>query len=214
MYLSRIALDVQKRNTMIALTNPQKIHGAIESSFPGERSRRLWRLDKLGGKLYLLLLSEQTPDFTKIIAQFGTGEKAETREMTSLLSRVKNGSIWRFRLTANPTVSLSSKNGARARSTVHAHITTEYQKHWLIARAEKHGFVLPDQAFDVTEVRWLRFKKESKGRPVTLLSVTYEGILQVTDENALCQLLCEGIGKGKAYGLGMMTIMPVVMPYD
>ena len=42
---------------------------------------------------------------------------------------------------------------------------------------------------------------------VSLLSVTYEGVLQITDEEKFCQLLTGGIGRGKAYGLGLMTVM-------
>ena len=51
MYLSRAELDPTRRSTMIALTSPQKFHGAVENSFSGERRRRLWRLDSLNGKL-------------------------------------------------------------------------------------------------------------------------------------------------------------------
>ena len=58
MYLTRVALDPRRRTTMIALSNPQQFHGAIERSYPGERRRRLWRLDTLRGNLYLLVLSE------------------------------------------------------------------------------------------------------------------------------------------------------------
>ena len=71
MYLSRVELDEARRSTMRALAAPQKLHGAVESAFPGERRRRLWRLDRLGGKLYLLLLSEGLPDLTGIAEQFG-----------------------------------------------------------------------------------------------------------------------------------------------
>ena len=38
MYLSRIKLDTKKRETMIALSNPQKIHGAIESALGIEQA--------------------------------------------------------------------------------------------------------------------------------------------------------------------------------
>ena len=61
MYLSRVELDPTRRSTMAALAAPQKLHGAVESSFTGERRRRLWRLDRLGEQLYLLLLSEDVP---------------------------------------------------------------------------------------------------------------------------------------------------------
>ena len=63
MYFSRIELDMRKRSTMKAISSPSLFHGAIESSFIGERNRRLWRIDKLGGHTYLLVLSEDKPDF-------------------------------------------------------------------------------------------------------------------------------------------------------
>ena len=42
---------------------------------------------------------------------------------------------------------------------------------------------------------------------MTLLAVTYEGVLQVTDPEAFRNLLCQGMGRGKAYGLGLLTVM-------
>ena len=68
MYLSRAELDPPRRETMVALISPQKFHGAVENAFPGARRRRLWRLDQLGEKLSLLLLSEERPDLTALCA--------------------------------------------------------------------------------------------------------------------------------------------------
>ena len=76
MYLSRVELDLTRRSTMEALAAPQKLHGAVESVFAGERRRRLWRLDRLGERLYLLLLSEDAPDLSGVVEQFGTGAAA------------------------------------------------------------------------------------------------------------------------------------------
>ena len=84
MYLSRAELDPTRRSTMIALTSPQKFHGAVENSFSGERRRRLWRLDRLNGKLYLLLLSEDAPELSGVVEQFGTGAAAETSRSSGL----------------------------------------------------------------------------------------------------------------------------------
>lgn len=211
MYLSRVELDATRRSTMLALTAPQRLHGAVEASFPGERRRRLWRLDRLGGKLYLLVLSEDRPDLGGVAAQFGRVENAaqpETKDYTPLLQRVKPGSIWRFRLAANPTKSCKNGVSSFERGTVKAHSTPEYQKQWLLERAAKNGFLLQEDAFDVTVSRWLHFEKGTDfRRPVSLLSVTYEGVLQVTDTQLFCRLLTQGIGRGKAYGLGMMTVM-------
>ena len=210
MYLSRVELDESRRATMRALSAPQKIHGAVESAFPGERCRRLWRLDRLGGKLYLLLLSTKRPDLTIIAEQFGplSGRgAAETRDYEPLLQRIVPGGVWQFRLTANPTKSCAAQSGSSSRGKVLAHCTVEYQKQWLLERAEKHGFSLAPEAFEVVDSRWLHFVKGGKGASVSLLSVTYEGVLQVTDTALFCDLLADGIGRGKAYGLGLMTVM-------
>ena len=69
MYLSRVELDPTRRSTMAALSAPQKLHGAVESAFAGERRRRLWRLDRLGERLYLLLLSEDAPELSGVVAE-------------------------------------------------------------------------------------------------------------------------------------------------
>ena len=140
MYLSRVELDPTRRSTMAALSAPQKLHGAVESAFAGERRRRLWRLDRLGERLYLLLLSEDAPELSGVVEQFGTGAAAETRSYDPLLQRVEPGSCWQFRLTANPTKSCKDPQNPAARGTVAAHCTTQYQKQWLLERAAKHGF--------------------------------------------------------------------------
>ena len=90
------------------------------------------------------------------------------------------------------------------RGKVTAHITPEFQKKWLLDRAEKHGFLI--KRVDVTGRKWLQFRKHGLGRPVTLLSVTYEGVLEVTDPVLFRETLTAGIGRGKAYGQGLLTV--------
>lgn len=206
MYLSRVELDPTRRSTMAALSAPQKLHGAVESAFAGERRRRLWRLDRLGERLYLLLLSEDAPELSGVVEQFGTGAAAETRSYDPLLQRVEPGSCWQFRLTANPTKCCKDPKAPAERGTVAAHCSTKYQKQWLLDRAAKHGFALREEEFTVTRVQWQHFAKHGI-RPVTLLAVTYEGVLRVTDPEQFRALLCQGMGRGKAYGLGLMTVM-------
>ena len=210
MLLSRIKLDPLRRETMKALAAPNLLHGAVERSFIGPRERRLWRVDTLAGKMYLLLLSRESPDMTALFRQFGPeGEEPawETKDYTPLLDRIREGSRWHFRLVANPTVSKAGESGTNARGKVHGHVTPEYQKKWLSDRAESHGFSLDEDSFQVIHSEWLRFRKGSDGgRPVTLLSVTYEGSLTVADPELFRRTLVNGLGRGKAYGIGMLTV--------
>lgn len=206
MYLSRAELDPTRRSTMTALVSPQKFHGAVESAFSGERRRRLWRLDTLGGKLYLLLLSEDVPDLNGLCEQFGTGAPAETRPYDPLLERITPGSCWQFRLTANPTHTRKNPVNPQERGELKPYYTEAEQEKWLLEQAEKHGFAVQAGMFQVTRKQTYHFRKNGT-RPVTLLAVTYEGTLQVTDPEKFRELLCNGVGRGKAYGLGLMTIL-------
>ena len=95
MFLSRAELDPTRRSTMIALTSPQKFHGAVENSFSGERRRRLWRLDSLNGKLYLLLLAN-------MLLFFHADARAEALLTALFLTPLFLAGRWRMglRLTA------------------------------------------------------------------------------------------------------------------
>ncbi|MFD5550034.1 type I-E CRISPR-associated protein Cas6/Cse3/CasE, partial [Streptomyces goshikiensis] len=68
------------------------------------------------------------------------------------------------------------------------------------------------------EEQKLRVRKEPRRRPekteaptgqanrVPLVTVTFDGCLEVTDPAALRRTLTLGLGKAKAYGCGLMTL--------
>ena len=205
MYLSRVELDPRNRETLRALAVPRRLHGAVEAAFAGPRTRRLWRLDRRGDRLWLLVLSEETPDLAGVVAQFGPPDgAAETRDYAPLLARVADGSVWRFRLAANPVKSVKVAGG---RGAVRNHVTVEQQERWLAERAPKHGFALEPDGFRVVDSRWISFDKATDGSPVRIHAVTFEGLLRVTDAGLFREALVHGIGRGKAYGLGLLTLM-------
>ena len=45
---------------------------------------------------------------------------------------------------------------------------------------------------------------------VKLNKVVYEGKLKIKDREKFIKVLKEGIGREKAYGFGMMTVIPVM----
>ncbi|MBQ3345929.1 MAG: type I-E CRISPR-associated protein Cas6/Cse3/CasE [Synergistaceae bacterium] len=209
MYLSRIQLSLTERSTMKALADLKYFHEALDNCFPGERPGNMWRIDKLKENLYILVLSEEKADLSPFCRLFSPSENSwETKDYDPLLGRLRNGSIWRFRLSANPTYYAKAKDPITVRGKVRAHKTTEHQREWLIKQSQKNGFQLAADGFEITENKWLRFHK-SGGNVVTILSVTYEGLLMVTDVELFRKALTNGIGRGKAYGMGLLTIMSV-----
>jgi CRISPR system Cascade subunit CasE len=53
------------------------------------------------------------------------------------------------------------------------------------------------------------FAKRDHKRPVTLVTATFDGHLEVTDPDRLRRTLTAGLGRAKAYGCGLMTLGPV-----
>ncbi len=187
---------------MKALVSPSIFHGAVEDSFEGVRARRLWRIDDLMGKKYILILSATRPDLRDFTRQFGYEGEYESKDYAPLLDRISDGQKWQFRLTANPVIS-------KSHGKVMAHVTPEYQKKWLANRAERNGFILKEEEFQTVQSKWYDFRKKNgtENMRVRLLSVTFEGTLIVIDADQFKETLCNGIGKEKAYGQGLMTII-------
>lgn len=212
MFLSRIALNVNKRETMQVLASPQMLHGAVEQIHDGERQRNLWRIDRLSDTSYLLVLSPQRPDMQRIADQYGfpdSDQPFETKDYDKLLARLQSGQTWQFRLRANPVRSSSQeKTDSSRRGKVFAHVTQDQQKQWLQSRAPACGFALHDSQFDVVHTEWLKFKKGRQGNhEVTIRTATFEGVLEITDVDRFREILQSGIGRAKAYGCGLLTIM-------
>lgn len=211
MYMSRIALDPFRRETMQALARPRLFHGAVEKAFEGDQDRRLWRIDHLNNQCYLLLVSPQKPDLQHVKQQFGFAQSPElweTRDYTPLLNRLREGQEWQFRLCANP---VKSTTVPKERGKVSALITVGQQREWLLRQAEAHGFTTQEGGFDVVHTDWIRFQK-ANGHTVTLRTAVFEGRLVVKDAQALSDALIMGIGRAKAYGCGMMTLAGMTSP--
>lgn len=199
MYLSRIELNPRKPGAL----SVQRLHGAIESGVDGERQRKLWRIDTLRNKHYLLLLSIEKPELQSIAEQFGfSGSEGESKDYNTFLSRLENGQQWRFRLTANPVRCVQGK--------LYAHVTVIQQKQWLLDRATDKGFRLVADDFELVGREWIKFNKGAKpkeGRQVTISTASFEGLLTVSDVELLRSALVQGVGRAKAYGCGLLTLV-------
>lgn len=199
MYLSKIELNTRKTKALLALRNPNLIHGALREHYPEHRV--LWRIDEVGQKKNLLLQSEAPLSFEPLIKQFGN-EKVGTAQvdLTSLIKLLQKDSHWRFRIKGNPVrMTLNKKTGKK--SYCHYMNDTNRLK-WLEERSEKNGFKLDSVKIDAIEN--IRFQRQ--GKTVSLASVTYNGTLTVTDPELFLKTFRTGLGHGKAYGLGMLSL--------
>ncbi|MDX1755920.1 MAG: type I-E CRISPR-associated protein Cas6/Cse3/CasE [Marinobacter sp.] len=126
-----------------------------------------------------------------------------------------------FRLRANPTVSRKTETGRSVRHDVlmDARIQCRQQGvdipeaiqermeeaaiRWLDRRSEKAGFTL-ESAPQVTAYR--QHVNRRKGADIRFSSIDYEGVLTVMDPDLFNKTLCQGLGKSKAFGCGLMMV--------
>lgn len=161
----------------------------------------------------------------------------QSRPYGPLLDRLTTGDRWAFRLTANPVHHARRKDDEPTKRT--AHLTPAHQMGWLLKRQEACGFrvlekpdgerLLPGGTtytkqphhgdryeLTVRDKRALAFDKSrgggtsgSRRAPVSLVTVTFDGRIEVTDPQLLRKSLTHGIGKAKAYGCGLLTLAPL-----
>lgn len=220
MYLTRMHLNPNRRQTKRFLLNPQAMHAAVESSFPPGLAgkRNLWRLDSGPQQTNLLILSERIPSLEHIQEQAGwANEKTwESRDYEPLLARIVKGQRYGFRLTANPTHTETGPDGSKK---VKAHVSVRHQIDWLAKKAPGIGVQLflpgspeatdhPSWETGVVRRETMRFRRD--GARVTIAEATFQGVLQVEDAGDLRHALVNGIGRAKAYGCGLLTLAPAV----
>ncbi len=165
-----------------------------------------------------IVVSPQKPDFTHIVEQAGWPMHAEweTKNYDALLDRVTKGQQWHFKLRANPARKAGVDKGRRHRSDgivgkVQGHVTASQQLQWLVDRSVVHGFrILEDEYGQPNVVVKERHKEQFKrgGATVTLVTAVFEGRLEVIDTKLFRDALCEGIGRAKGFGCGLLTIAP------
>lgn len=211
MYISRVEVDVKNRKKIKNLSHVAAYHSWVEDSFPKEkkledRTRKLWRVDTLNNKTYLILVSQEKPNFS-CLEKYGVEGTAESKQYDTFLNSIKNGDRYRFRITLNPVISLSQGSGNK--SLIKPHVTIEYQRKYLIDRSIKNGFELDENEFSIVERGYENFYKSGQ-KKVRLVKATYEGILTVKSADLLKDVLIKGMGKKRAYGFGLMTVIPMV----
>lgn len=226
MYLTRFRVNTQRAAARRLLSSPQMLHAAVMSSFAevphqgADGPRVLWRLDRNSrAETYLYIASPTRPDLTHLVEQAGwpTTGRWQTHPYGPFLSRLSAGDQWAFRLTANPVHTARRKDGEPTKIT--AHIGPRHQLRWLLQRQEAAGFKVVEKPSErrlvpegddheviIHDRRQLAFRKRGSSKPVTLVTVTFDGRLEIVDPDAFRRTLTQGLGRAKAYGCGLMTL--------
>ncbi len=212
MQITRIQIDVDNRRKIKDLNHLGAYHNWVEQLFPEEiekskRSRKLWRIDTLKGKKYLLIVSEYEPRAEKFDL-YGVEGSGQTKSYDEFINNLRLNQVLRFKVALNPVRSISTGKASGKRGRVVPHVTMAQKLIYFEEKASNNGFSLREGEFDITDSRFDTLRK-SGNKSVSISKVTYEGILTITDLEIFKNALKNGIGSKKAYGCGLMTVIPV-----
>jgi CRISPR system Cascade subunit CasE len=208
MHLSRLTLNPRSRAVRRDTSNPYFMHQTLARVTSGD-GLTLWRLEDT----ILLVQSQERPDWGQL--EPGYLARASESKPLDVASIVALERPLRFRLRANPKKSESKPKAERGTRKESGRPTSgkrtglyelEDQVGWLNARALANGFELLD--FMVTHSDRWKFRKDSESISITLAVAEFDGHLRITDPERFRTTLEQGLGRGKALGLGLFSVGP------
>lgn len=203
MYLSRLTLDAQHPDARRDLANPYEMHRTLSRAHAASAESPpqpfLWRLEAnppTADSAVLLVQSALGANWQGLNAQSGYALEILPNKPVDLERLIQSGGRYRFRIQANPTVTRDGKRWGLARE--------EEQLAWLDRQGDKHGFKVLACIRAASER--LQARHATTGRRITVQSALFEGRLEATDPAGLRQAILTGIGHGKAWGLGLLSV--------
>lgn len=201
MYLSQLALNARETWVFRELGNAHQFHRRIMQAFPDEEDceapRQDWQIlfRQEPDSDVVLVQSALEPDWSKLPE--GYLLRHEVKFLNLGAEQLPVGRAFQFRLRANP-----SKRDAKTRKTVGYYHRPD-QLAWLERQGDRCGFQI--HSADVIPSPNV-FGRKTKAAPIRITTALFQGVLVVTEPDAFLASLQQGIGRGKSYGCGLLSI--------
>lgn len=196
MYMTQIKLDIHNHMLFKKLKSYDDYHKYIEEAYPAElllniRKRHLWRLHTANGQPTLLLVSEDEPD-KQVLAKYS--KSVIIKNYQPFLEKLNTKRYYRFSIIANP--------GIYDKTTDKFHISKNSTNDlkWLNLLGQQNGFHILNAS--VNNYQYIHIPAKKFG----FRSVIFAGFLQITDLAKFKHVLVNGLGREKAYGMGLLTV--------
>ena len=203
MFLSKLVLNELNRKVYLDLGNAHKFHQRImqgfpdqEVEFPRQDWQILYRQEPEPLSNVILVQSNQEPDWSKLPDGYLLEDKTSVKPVD--LSHWQLDSTLRFRIKVNPV-----KRDAKTRKLIPLYKRDEHLA-WFHRKAEQNGFQL--NSVDSIPVPNITGSKGKRSGRIKIFAVLLQGQLQVRDREKFITAICQGIGKGRSYGCGLLSI--------
>lgn len=223
-YHARIHPNMRHPIVLSVRDNVQQIHKWIMAAYPAglaagpqteQRSKHdvLWRADRLPSTgTHVIHIQSTTEPAHRAWERYddrdGQDPERSWLDMdwptelkhVNLRKAVVEGRRLRFNIAANPVH--RDDNGRRKLI-----MDRGRRVRWMSWQGQRNGFEIDLDRLNMTWRGTVTGKHETAGE-ITLSVVQFDGLLTITDPGKFITALTKGIGRGKAYGCGMLSIAP------
>lgn len=221
---SILSLDTSHPYTAKSLIDAQDMHRTVMSGFrgwgtdgdPDARAQMgvlsTWSVDLKAGVLVLVVQSRVPGDWTGM----PKGALTAKPHVITVDRTFSAGDALTFRTVVNPTYSrLSGPPGNRPRGRRAPHTRPDHVRNWFLDRLQRPGepakspYGVPRIGAtaepDALSVRMLPAASSAGPHEgLRLARAEIRGTFTVTDPAALVEALTQGVGRGRAYGCGLL----------
>lgn len=213
-HLSRVELNTQSLAVLRDIADTHEMHRTVMSAFPdvdSEAARMelgvLYRLEVERTNALLIVQSNLAPNWAALPG--GYAKQSDFKAIDSVLDSLKSGQKFRFRLSANPTRIAGGRSGSGRGKRIAIRGRDE-QIDWLERKGRGAGFRVEATEVSGGALRGSRARGRSRSKsPISIDIVRFDGILEVAEAGSFVESVRAGIGRGKAYGCGLVSLAAV-----
>jgi CRISPR system Cascade subunit CasE len=162
------------------------------------QARALYRLDDTPTGLQLLIQTGLKPDIARLPDTYGN---AELRDLTPLLAALCAEQYIAYRLAANPTKRLGRQAGVDEGKVVP--LPDDQVERWWLDRAPHCG--LTPESLRTHQLGAATGRRDGTDR-IRHAITRFDGFATITDPTALRTAILNGVGRGKSYGCGLLSV--------
>lgn len=204
MWLTRVLPDPRDRAARRDLTDAARLHRRVMMLVPdglGPQARHtagvLFRVEETRTGVQVLVQTDAEPEPSRLPYAYG---QTAVRRLDPLLDALEKGTVVRYRLAANASKRLG-RNSEHAGKVIALRGSAAEQ--WWADRAASHGLAIQS----LTAVRGTdAIGRRENGQPIRHAITRFDGLAVVTDPEAVRTAVHDGIGRGKSYGCGLLSL--------
>ncbi|MFL1427490.1 MULTISPECIES: type I-E CRISPR-associated protein Cas6/Cse3/CasE [unclassified Nocardiopsis] len=209
-WITQIRPDLRSREARRDLGSAVGMHHRLMSLFPdgaGQEARRtfgvLFRVEDTPRGPQILLQSNIEPELSRLPEHYGSGQ---TKDLSVFLDALKTGRYVRYRIAANAVRRPGHTTKAKSDVNSVVPLVGADAEEWWTRQAEASGLKLHHIASHALDAA--RGERKEGRHKIRHARTLFEGTAQITNALLLRERTITGVGRGKAYGCGLLSLAP------